>query len=244
MRTMEMITFQVRSGPLGCILMNALTFIYHPFDKALFRLKKEILSVMSSDGYVALKDECAVNGQDEMEFVLAEENLKELYAFTKKVKDLKTKPGWIEVKVTGFDLTAREIATGEEVSIPCLGFSVNDLLIHQLGNFFDVLDDIPSMTDVPVAIHPERLRDIARIKVNAVADIAKGSPLDIRFVENPIMRAKAEASNAMDRYIAQQVMVVKNGPTARLLVAGLNRDKCRGNLESYEEGVSHRCLWE
>lgn len=227
---METIIFQLRSGPLAAMLMNALVFAYPPMDLILFTVRKGKLTIVSTDGFVALKDECDVSGSDEMTAMVHIDQVKELYGMVKAVKDLKTRPGWLDIMSNGYMLTAREVATGEEISVDMLDVHISGLKMEQLLEFFDRFDEVETLPTVPVAIHAERLRDVARIKIHGNSDVAKIAPLDIRMVKNP--------------FKDQSVMAVKYGPTARMMIAGIDRERSGNTLEQYESGSSEKCLWK
>jgi hypothetical protein len=231
-----------RAGHLAAALQNALTFVDETlFPAILFILNGDRLSLFSTDGYVSIIDSITVDPDTEVGvWRMPADEAEKLYKNVKGLKDLRTKPGWIKASTDG-----QKVLEIQDVDRNKTRYNIEP--VEPENRFYQFADGVffgetPTRVEsCPVAIHPERLRDVGRIKLHCEKDIKDVAVMDILHVLNPF-----------PRYDPPQTMwLIKYGPDVRLALAGINRainarayTYKQTTLDGDPEEMVKKCLWK
>jgi hypothetical protein len=239
---MNMITLNCRAGHLATALQNALTFVDETlFPAILFILDGSRLSVFSTDGYVSIIDSITVDPDSEAGvWCTSPSEAEKLYKNVKGLKDLRTKPGWVKISTDG-----QKVLETQDVDRNKTSYRIEP--VDPTNRFYQFADAVffgetPSPVDPgPVAIHPERLRDVGRVKLHCEKAIRDIAVMDILHVENPFTKHNPP----------QPIWLIKYGPDVRLALAGINRavnarayTYKQTALDGDPEEMVKKCLWE
>ena len=203
------------------------------------------MSVIGTDGYVSISTSVDVELESTTQgerdygwFCIPLAEIDKFYDYAKGLKDLKTRPGWVKLQV-GLALETKDNLDGAENTYPIvLDIRPDNRFVAFFRRVFEHEEYMERCDNVPVAIHPERLRDIGRVKLNCPKEIKDLAVMDLIFVKNPFSRD------------GQTITFIKYGPDVRIVIAGINRktnstalSRTEGSIEKGKE-VVHKCLWE
>lgn len=235
----------VRAGHLSAALQNALTFADDfLLNFILLIVDNTRMSVISTDGYVSISDTVDIenpNGDEYGWFCLPRVAAEEFFGYAKGLKDLKTKPGWVTLSFDPDRLRTRDNIDGAEHSYPLVRTAPDNRYIATLRRLFEFEGYFEKVSNSPVAIHPERLRDIARVKLHCHQDLKGLLSMDMMAAKNPLG----------PKGVRQDLLCIKYGPDVRIVLAGINRKTMVNTLSkigtsTIEEGreVVRKCTWE
>lgn len=168
------------------------------------------------DDYVSCIDSCSEVSQesvpDEFDFTLTADQAKQFIDFAKSIKNLKTKPGYLEIELNiDGDLVLTDLSNNENKGSLTIELS-EDKQYMDWRLVRDVL--FPKELDYPsplFGIRPERLVKLARVKVPFAC------PIDMKFVHGP--------------HPKRPFCLVKIGPTFRATIACIDREVAMQNEE-------------
>lgn len=224
--------FMVRPSDVRDAMTNVTMFANNGiYANVVMMTVDDKLTFMGSNGFVAIRDGATDIGKPIDPSVFKLDDFLGVVKFTKETKDLKTKPGWIKVSLSDNEASFKDQSSEHEIVVP--RFHVDDMSVSSvIGMSRQVIHlmtydyDSTNMASEPFAIHPMNLQKLGHLKPEN-----KMFVVDMKFLPNPMKPS------------AQNICVIKYGPTCRVVIASIDRKRNAVTLEGIEPGLSKECLW-